>query len=87
MARFSSLLGTLSGQQRIPLDLEDLDRLGKCSVSQVLKGVLGCWSQDRAQEKGTTTGGKEDRLKRTHQGKRKGIRWSPLELEGRRHGF
>lgn len=57
MARFSSLLGTLSGQQRIPLDLEDLDRLGKCSVSQVLKGVLGCWSQDRAQEKGTTTGG------------------------------
>ena len=31
VAQFSSLLVPLNGQQRIPLDLEDLDRLGKRS--------------------------------------------------------
>lgn len=62
MAQFSSLLGTLSGQQRIPLDLGDLGRLGQGSASQVLKGVLGCWSQDRVQENGTTMEGKKTEL-------------------------
>ena len=37
VAQLSSLLVPLSGQ-RIPLDWGGLDRLGKCSVSQVLKG-------------------------------------------------
>lgn len=37
-AQLSSLPVTLSGQEMVPLDLGDVDWLGRCSVSLLLKG-------------------------------------------------